>query len=404
MPLLASGVAVIGGGILGLATARELLVRRPDLGVVVLEKERALATHQTGRSSFVLHSGVYYAPGSLKAQLCVEGVRLMRAYCAEQGITVVECGKLIVAVDDAEVPRLEELHRRGVANGVPGLEQIGPEAIRELEPYVAGVRALRVPGTAIVDYRVVSEALARDVRSRGGEILLGHEVGGIETATDGEVRLVTSGGAVAARNVIACAGVHADRIARLSGGAVEPRIVPFRGDYYILRPERRFLLNALVYPVPDPQFPFLGIHSTLRPDGEMWLGPNALLAVGRESYGRFDVVPGDLGEALVAPGFRRLAARHWRTGVAEAAQGYSRSLFARAARRLVPELRARDIVRGPSGIRAQAIAPDGSLVEDFVFEPAGAVLHVRNAPSPGATSSLAIAGAIVDRAFAAFGL
>ncbi len=337
MPLLASGVAVIGGGILGLATARELLVRRPDLGVVVLEKERALATHQTGRSSFVLHSGVYYAPGSLKAQLCVEGVRLMRAYCAEQGITVVECGKLIVAVDDAEVPRLEELHRRGVANGVPGLEQIAARG----DPRAGAVRCRGpcAPGAGDGSRRLPARQRARSLATCArvaARSCWGTRSAGSRRRPTGRCALVTSGGAVAARNVIACAGVHADRIARLSGGAVEPRIVPFRGDYYILRPERRFLLNALVYPVPDPQFPFLGIHSTLRPDGEMWLGPNALLAVGRESYGRFDVVPRDLGEALVAPGFRRLAARHWRTGAAEAAQGYSRSLFVRAARRLVP--------------------------------------------------------------------
>jgi (S)-2-hydroxyglutarate dehydrogenase len=396
-------VAIVGGGIIGLATARALLQARPGLGVAVLEKEQEVATHQTAHSSFVLHSGVYYAPGSLKARLCVEGALRMRAFCAEHGIDVLECGKVIVAVDEPDLPRLDELHRRGVANGVSGLEPIGPRALHEFEPHVRGLRALRVPGTAVVDFRRVAGALAAEVVRLGGIVRTRWEVTGLERR-NGSVVLQGADDETVARNAIACAGVRADRVARLGGGTREPRIVPFRGDYYVLRPERRHLLNGLVYPVPDPRFPFLGVHSTLRPDGAMWLGPNALLAGGRDSYGRFGIVPRDLLESLSAPGFRRLAARHWRLGAIEAARGYSRRFFVQTARRLVPELRAEDVVRGPSGIRAQALGPDGSFVDDFVFEESAGVLHVRNAPSPGATSSLAIADEIVGRAVATFGL
>lgn len=396
-------VAVVGGGIIGLATARALLRARPGLGVTVLEKEQAVGTHQTGHSSYVLHSGVYYAPGSLKARLCVAGVRLMRDFCAEHGVPIVDCGKLIVATGAQELDRLDELHRRATANGVPGLELIDGAGIREREPHTAGIRALVVPGTSVVDYRLVAERLAAEIARLGGAVSTGVEVTGM-ARSDGGVSLATPGGGVGARHVIACAGLQADRVARMTGGAREPQIVPFRGDYYVLRPHARHLVNGLVYPVPDPQFPFLGVHSTLRPDGAMWLGPNALLAVGRESYGRRPVVLRDLGEALAAPGFRRLARRHWRTGAVEAAQGYSKRMFVRAAQRLFPEMRPSDVARGPCGIRAQALAPDGSLVEDFVFESDERVLHVRNAPSPGATSSLAIADEIVARAVAGFGI
>lgn len=397
-------VAVVGGGIIGLATARELLRRHDGLRVLVLEKEPEVARHQSGHSSGVLHSGVYYAPGSLKARLCVSGRGLMLAFCAEHEIPVTMCGKAVVAVTPDELPKLEELHRRSLENGVPGVELIDPGQLREREPHVTSTRSLWVPGTGIVDFQRVARTIADEVAAApGGEVRCGTEVKGIARA-DGGIRLATSAGDVECAHLITCAGVHSDRIARLTGGAREPRIVPFRGDYYVLRPERRHLLNGLVYPVPDPQFPFLGVHSTLRTNGEMWLGPNALLAVGRESYGRFGISPGDLADALGAPGFRNLARKHWRLGVVEAARGYSKRLFVQAARRLVPALRPADVVRGPSGIRAQALAPDGSLVDDFVFEGDDRTLHVRNAPSPGATSSLAIAGEIADRAGAAFGL
>jgi (S)-2-hydroxyglutarate dehydrogenase len=395
-------VAVVGGGILGLATARALLLARPGLGVEVLEKEATVAAHQTGHSSNVLHSGVYYAPGSLKARLCVEGGRMMREFCADRAVPVLDCGKLVVATDRSELPRLDELHRRACANGVAGVELIDTAGIREREPHTVGVRALFIPGTAVVDYRLVAEKLAREVERLGGTVRVGIEVTDLSRTPAGVI-VETSGGVLGATYAIACAGLQADRVARMTGGSREPRIIPFRGDYYVLRPERRSLVNGLVYPVPDPQFPFLGVHSTLRPGGEMWLGPNALLAAGRESYGRWPVVPRDLLEAFAAPGFRRLARRHWRTGAFEAAQGYSTRLF-RAAQRLFPDLRQQDVVRGPSGIRAQAVSPDGALVDDFVFESDDRVLHVRNAPSPGATSSLAIAEEIVARAIAGFGI
>ncbi len=396
-------VAVVGAGILGLATARALVRAAPGLRVAVLDKEHRIGAHQTGRSSGVVHSGVYYAPGSLKAELCVRGARELAAFCEENGIPFVRCGKLIVAVEPAELPRLEELRRRAAANGVAGAELVGPERLRELEPHAAGVRALHVPSTAITDFALVAQAYADDVVAAGGAVLLGREVVGFERR-GGKTLVRTSGGDVEARGVVACAGVHADRVARLCGGSPEPRIVPFRGDYLVLRPERRSLVRGLVYPVPDPAFPFLGVHTTLRLDGDVWLGPNAVLAFGREAYGRFQLDARDLLDALRAPGFRRLARRHWRTGTAELLRDYSRRLFVASARRLLPELSPNDVLPGPSGIRAQALASDGTLVDDFVFERQEGVLHVRNAPSPGATSSLPIGARIARTAIEAFGL
>ena len=396
-------VAVVGAGILGLATARALVRAAPGLRVAVLDKEHRIGAHQTGRSSGVVHSGVYYAPGSLKAELCVRGARELQAFCEERRIPFERCGKLIVAVEPAELPRLEELRRRAAANGVAGAELVGPERLRELEPHAAGVRALHVPSTAITDFALVAQAYADDVVAAGGAVLLGREVVGLERR-GGKTLVRTSGGDVEARGVVACAGVHADRVARLCGGSPEPRIVPFRGDYLVLRPERRSLVRGLVYPVPDPAFPFLGVHTTLRLDGDVWLGPNAVLAFGREAYGRFQLDARDLLDALRASGFRRLARRHWRTGTAELLRDYSRRLFVASARRLLPELSPSDVLPGPSGIRAQALASDGTLVDDFVFERQEGVLHVRNAPSPGATSSLPIGARIARTAIEAFGL
>jgi L-2-hydroxyglutarate oxidase LhgO len=396
-------IAVVGGGILGLSTARVLAQRLARARVVVLEKESGIALHQTGRSSGVVHSGVYYAPGSLKARLCVEGARRLIGYCEERGIPFQRCGKVIVATTDDELPRLEELHRRALANGVDGAELIGRERLAELEPHAAGVRALHVPTTGIADFVAVARAYAADLEAAGGEVLLGREVTGV-SRSGRRVVVATSAGDVEADHVVACAGVYADRIARLCGGSADPRIVPFRGDYYILRPERRSLVNGLVYPVPDPDFPFLGIHTTLRLDGSVWLGPNAVLAFARDGYGRFRLRPRDLLETLGTPGFRRLVRRNWRVGTAELVRDYSRRLFVGSARKLLPDLRPEDVVRGPAGIRAQALTPDGKLVDDFVFERQDRVLHVRNAPSPGATSSLVIGETIADMAAEAFGL
>ena len=389
-------VAVVGAGVIGLATARELQARRPDARIAVLDKEPVVATHQTRHSSGVVHRGVYYAPGSLKARLCVEGATRILAYCEERGIPVLRCGKVVVATDDTEIPRLEELYRRSLENGVPRAELIGPDRIRELEPHVAGVQALHSPETSVVDFGRVAEAFADDVRTAGGELLLGREVIGLERR--GEVTVIqTGGGDVEAERVVVCGGVHADRLAALTGAPPEPRIVPFRGDYLVLKPERRHLVRGLVYPVPDPEFPFLGVHTTVRPDGEVWLGPNAVLAFAREGYRRRDLSLRDLRETIRSPAFRRLARQHWRMGAGEMVRDLSTRRFVASARKLLPGLEVSDVLPGPSGIRAQALAPDGTLLDDFVFHESDGVVHVRNAPSPGATSSLAIAGVIADR-------
>jgi len=389
-------VAVVGAGILGLATARELQARRPGARIAVLDKEQAIAVHQTGRASGVVHRGVYYAPGSLKARLCVDGAARLLAYCDERSIPILRCGKVVVATTADELPRLDELHRRALANGVPGAEVIGPERLRELEPHVAGLKALHSPETCVVDFSLVARAYADDVREAGGELLLSRSVVGFGRGS-GTTVIETSAGEIEASRVVVCAGVYADRLAVRSGASQEPRIVPFRGDYLVLRPERRSLVRGLVYPVPDPSFPFLGIHTTVRPDGAVWLGPNAVLALAREGYRRRDVSLRDMRGSVRSRGFRRLARRHWRVGAGETVRDLSTRLFVASARKLIPELTVDDVLPGPSGIRAQALAPDGSLLDDFVFHEAGGVVHVRNAPSPGATSSLAIAEVIADR-------
>jgi L-2-hydroxyglutarate oxidase LhgO len=393
-------VVVVGAGIIGLAVARQLQARRPGVRLAVVDKEPALGAHQTGHASGVVHRGVYYAPGSLKARLCVEGAARLLAYCEERAIPILRCGKVVVATSDEEVPRLEELHRRSLANGVPRVELVDRERLRELEPHVAGVRAVHSPETAVVDFSLVADAYGRDVTEGGGELLLGRQVVSF-TRRGGATSIGTTGGDLEAARVVVCAGVYADRLAASTGADAEPRIVPFRGDYLVLRPERRHLVRGLVYPVPDPAFPFLGVHTTVRPDGAVWLGPNAVLALSREGYRRRDVSLRDMREILRSSGFRRLARNHWRMGAAEAVRDLSTRRFVAAARALLPELTVDDVLPGPSGIRAQALAPDGTLIDDFVFHEAEGVVHVRNAPSPGATSSLAIASVIADRVEAA---
>ncbi len=396
-------LVVVGAGIVGLATARELLIRYPRLRLVVLEKEPRIGEHQTGHNSGVIHSGLYYAPGSLKARLCTQGRDLLYAYCDEHGIPYRRVGKVVVALDESELPRLEELYRRGTANGVPGLELIGPERLRELEPHAAGIRAILSPITGIVDFGQVAQSYAQEVQARGGEIRLNHTVLAL-ARRGGQVLLKTSQGALETRALITCAGLYSDRLARMTGAPEDPKIVPFRGDYYVLRPERRWLVKSNIYPVPDPSFPFLGVHFTPRMDGNVWLGPNAVLAFAREGYRRWDVNPADLLDALRYPGFQALARRYWRTGLEEMLRDYSKSAFVRALQRYVPELRPEDVLPGPSGVRAQALSRDGKLVDDFVLSSAEGVIHVRNAPSPAATSSLAIGKAIADMADERFGL
>jgi L-2-hydroxyglutarate oxidase len=389
-------LAVIGAGILGLATARELVKRYPASRVLVLEKERAPARHQTGRNSGVIHSGLYYAPGSSKARLCVLGRRMLLEFCEEHGVSVDLCGKVVVATEDSELAQLEVLLGRGSANGVEGLRVLDQDAIREIEPAVRGLRALWVPTAGIVDYRAVAAALTATLEENHVEIRYEAEVIGLSVGAD-SVTLRTTGGEVSAGRVVACGGLHSDRIARMAGAPSYPRIVPFRGDYYILHPSRRSIIRGLVYPVPDPRFPFLGVHFTRRIDGEVWLGPNAVLAFAREGYGRADIDLGDLSDTLGYAGFRSLARKHWRTGLGELVRDYWKPSFLAALRRYVPELTSEDLLPGPSGVRAQAVDTSGRLVDDFAYDAIGPLLNVRNAPSPAATSSLALAREFVDR-------
>lgn len=391
-------VAVIGAGILGLATAREVVRRDPSARVVVLDKEERIAAHQTGRNSGVIHSGVYYAPGSAKARSCVAGARAMLDYCAERGIRHARIGKLIVATEPEELPRLAELRRRAEANGVAGTSELDALQMRQVEPHVKGIAALHVPGTAIVDYAEVARTIAREIEAAGVAIRLRSPVLTLRPSSS-SVELGTSGGTVECGLVIACAGVGSDTLARAIGGSERMRIIPFRGAYYRLAPRRRELVRGLIYPVPDPRFPFLGVHFTPRTDGQVWLGPNAVLALGKEAYRRRDIDLREAASIAAYRGFHRLAMRHWRTGVEEVARDLSKARFLGSLRRYVPTLRSEDLLPGPSGIRAQAVGIDGTLVDDFWFESLPRVLVVRNAPSPAATASLALAREIVDRAF-----
>ncbi|TMC05602.1 MAG: L-2-hydroxyglutarate oxidase [Chloroflexi bacterium] len=398
-------VVVVGAGIVGLASARELLRRRPGLRLALIDKEPRIGAHQTGHNSGVIHSGIYYAPGSLKARLCVAGARELYAYCEARGIPTERCGKVIVATETSELDRLQKLYERGVANGVEGLELIDRERLRELEPHCAGMRALWSPCTGIVDFSLVATSYAHDVRDAGGEVHTGRELLHLRQVADGMV-LETTAGELETRRVLTCAGLYADRVAALSDGAREPRVVPFRGDYWQLRPEARHLSRNLIYPVPDPAFPFLGVHATRRiGTGEVWLGPNAVLAFAREGYRRRDLRPRDLAEALGNRGFRTLARRHWRMGAVEMWRDWSKRAFWRSVQRYLPDVALEDMVPGPSGVRAQALDTSGALVDDFVVDVQGdRVLHVRNAPSPAATSSLAIGRLVADAAERAFGL
>jgi (S)-2-hydroxyglutarate dehydrogenase len=391
-------IGVVGAGIIGLAVARRLAELRPDSIVTVLEKERDIALHQTGRNSGVVHAGIYYVPGSLKAQLCRRGVGLMHEYCKRHEIPYVECGKLVVAVEESEVARLRELERRASENKVPGICWLEGAAIADVEPHVTAVAGLHSATTAITDYRAVARALRADLEAAGGLMRLGATV----TAIMAKQRAVhiAAGEDFEFDRLVICAGLQSDRLARLAGDEHEPTIVPFRGEYYRLVPERQSLVNGLVYPVPDPQYPFLGVHFTRRVNGSVDVGPNAVLALAREGYRRRDVRFRDVSETLRSTGFRRLARRHWRMGIRELKGSALKRVFTAEARRYIPELHAPDLVRADAGVRAQALDPDGSLVDDFRISQIGRVTAVRNAPSPGATSSLAIAEFVVNRVLA----
>ena len=389
-------VVVVGAGIVGLAVAREILRRQPHTRLAVLDKESDIAQHQTGHNSGVIHSGIYYKPGSVKAKACVAGAAQLMQFCDEREIPYQRCGKVIIATEEEELPRLNDLLERGNANGCPDLRIIDADELKEVEPHATGIKALLSPNTGIVDYRDVARAYASDIRKSSGQILTNHEVLALHQRPEGTI-LETSGGYIQAKRVVTCGGLWADRVARLTGAPLEPRIVPFRGDYYILRHDRRHLVRSNIYPVPDPRFPFLGVHLTPRIDGDIWLGPNAVLAFARDGYRFRDVNFGDLREMAGFTGFLKFARNNWRTGADEMLRDLSKKRFLASLQRYVPELRMEDLVPGPSGVRAQALSDDGQLVDDFIFSESDGILHVRNAPSPAATSSLVIGQMVVDR-------
>lgn len=387
-------VLIVGGGIIGLATAQRVTARRPGTRVVVLEKEARVAAHQTGHNSGVIHSGLYYKPGSLKAQNCRRGKRMLEDFCREQGLPFELCGKVVVAVEARELPRLAELEQRGGANGVD-CKRIDPARLRELEPHAAGLAALHVPETGIVDYPAVCERLGELVARAGGEVHTGAKVVALRRES-GAVVVASTAGEWRARVVVNCAGLHSDLVARLDGGSRPARIVPFRGEYWELAPQAAHLCKHLIYPVPDPSFPFLGVHYTRMIRGGVECGPNAVLALAREGYAWSDVRLGELWDTLSYGGFWRLARRHWRTGGMEVWRSLSKRAFARSLQRLIPELCEEHLRPAQAGVRAQALAPDGSLVDDFLIQRGERTLHVCNAPSPAATSSFAIGETLVD--------
>ena len=396
-------VAIVGGGIIGLSTAMHLTQRNPDLRVAVLEKEAELATHQTGHNSGVIHSGIYYRPGSHKANFCVAGVNKLIQFCDENEIEYERCGKVIVAIDESELGRLDNLYERGVANGVQGLEIIGPERLREIEPHAAGIKALWAPGTGIADYPKVAQTYAAKFAHSGGDIFTEAPLQRITRRGD-TLALETPKGTVQASHMINCAGLYADRVAAMIEERVDVRIVPFRGEYYTLKPESHHLVSGLIYPVPDPRFPFLGVHYTRNIWGSVEAGPNAVLALSREGYRKRDFRFAETMGTLTYPGFWKMTSKHWRTGFSEMRRSYSKGIFLRDLQRLLPEITENDLAPGGSGVRAQAVDRHGGLLDDFSIIRGREAVHVLNAPSPGATSSLAIGEHIVGLAAEAFGL
>jgi len=382
-------VAIIGAGIVGLAVGLHLVRRLPGIKLLVLDKENEVAAHQTGHNSGVIHSGLYYKPGSLKARLCVEGAAAMVRFCREYGLPHEICGKIVVATEERELPGLAELLRRGVANGLTGLRELDAGQIREIEPYSAGIRAIHIPSTGIADFRRVAQKYAELIRHSGGEILPAHGVERIAHQPNAVI-LETASGTISARYAINCAGLHSDRIARLAGARFGLRIVPFRGEYYMVAPAKQHLVRGLIYPVADPRFPFLGVHFTRRVSGGLEAGPNAVFSFKREGYSRtaFDLV--DSVSTAIFPGFWKMAARYWKSGLAEQYRSLSKRAFTTAAQKLVPSLTEQDLEPGGAGVRAQALDSSGRLLDDFYFVYRDRILHVCNVPSPAATASLVI--------------
>lgn len=396
-------VVIVGAGILGLATALRLLERAPDLRIAIVEKEARTAEHQTGHNSGVLHAGLYYQPGSLKARLCREGRDAIEQFAESHAIPIANRGKLVVAVDDSELEPLLALHQRALSNGVPGIELLDADRLHEIEPNVVGVAAIWSPTTSVIDFRRVADAIAEDLVRQGVTLMTGRRVTGFWDRAR-TIVVQTPRGDVLARNVVTCGGVQSDRLARLSGHDVPGLIVPFRGDYFDLSESAAGLVRGLIYPVPDPRFPFLGVHFTRGVDDRVHAGPNAVLALSRDGYRKRDLNPKDLFDIVTDRGFLRLAMRYWRTGSAEMARDLSKRLFLANLRRYLPDLQLDDLRDGPSGVRAQLVRPNGTLVDDFVFHGEGRFLHVLNAPSPAATASFAIGDEIATRAIRQFDL
>ena len=396
-------LVIVGGGIVGLSTAMQLKRDKfPNWRVAVLEKESSLASHQTGHNSGVIHSGIYYRPDSQKARFCVTGLKALLRFCEENEIEYQQCGKVIVAIDEEELGRLQTLYQRGTANGVQGLEMIGPERLKEIEPHAAGIQALWAPNTGIIDYKRVTLAYAARFEQSGGEIITNAPVREITRYSDAVV-LHTPGGALKTKHVINCAGLYADRVAEMMGERLDIRIIPFRGEYFTLRQERHHLVNGLIYPVPDPRFPFLGVHYTRTIHGQVEAGPNAVLALGREGYRKSDWNLRESWGTLSFPGFWKMSGKYWRVGLSELRRSYSKRRFVRDLQRLLPEIQDADLAPGGSGVRAQAVARNGALLDDFSILRGREAIHVLNAPSPGATSSLAIGAYIVGLAAETFG-
>ena len=396
-------VVVVGGGIIGLATSMKLTQDFPNLKVAVLEKEEEVAQHQTGHNSGVIHAGIYYAPGSQKANFCSTGGKLLRDFCDEYGIAYDMCGKLIVATDDSEVPQLEELFKRGTENGAQGLRMVNQEEIKDIEPYSAGVKAILSPNTGIIDYFEVSQAYATRMRENGGDLLTNVEVISIENK-DNLVYINTTSGTVVAKYVLNCAGLHADTVARMMGVDVGVKIVPFRGEYFSMIPEKEHMVKGLIYPVPDPSMPFLGVHFTRRINGSVEAGPNAVLAFAREGYKKTDVNLKDTFGTLSYPGFWKMSAKYWKVGVQEQYRSLVKGVFVKSLQKLMPEITGDDLGDPGAGVRAQAIDSNGGLLQDFAIEASANAIHVLSAPSPGATSSLSISEYIVDLAQESFDL